>query len=282
MRWRRRSTPRCGAAARWRARGPGRARARHPVRRTAVGERRAATRSRACARGTGRGRADGRPPLRAALPLDGPFTRRRRDARGERRRPADPPPGRSPPGAVLGPRVAVVGVPERPRLRLHRVSAARRREADLQRGLPVRRRRRADPRAVVDAPWLRRMQPTGEDVSVVLETANGHDRIRPRPRSRPSRAIGTRDRSFPILQQAIVRYTLDGESANGMMERSMPPDQVDVRERDQRARRGARIDELVDRAPPTPAGRLRRRHLARGARSAAALRAHRGAPHRAR
>ena len=29
-----------------------------------------------------------------------------------------------------------------------------------------------------------------------------------------------------VLQQAIVRYTLDGESANGMMERSMPSDGV--------------------------------------------------------
>jgi len=31
-----------------------------------------------------------------------------------------------------------------------------------------------------------------------------------------------------VLQQSIVRYTYDGESANGMMERSMPSDQVDV------------------------------------------------------
>jgi hypothetical protein len=29
-----------------------------------------------------------------------------------------------------------------------------------------------------------------------------------------------------VLQQAIVRYTYDGEHANGMMERSMPSDKV--------------------------------------------------------
>ena len=30
-----------------------------------------------------------------------------------------------------------------------------------------------------------------------------------------------------VLQQGIVRYTWDGESANGMMERSMPSDGVE-------------------------------------------------------
>jgi hypothetical protein len=31
---------------------------------------------------------------------------------------------------------------------------------------------------------------------------------------------------FPVLQQAIARYTWDGESAHGMMERSMPGHQI--------------------------------------------------------
>ena len=33
--------------------------------------------------------------------------------------------------------------------------------------------------------------------------------------------------TFPALQQAGVRYTWDGESAYGMLERSIPTDQLD-------------------------------------------------------
>ena len=83
------------------------------------------------------------------------------------------------------------------------------------------------PATVVDAPWLRRMQPTGEDVSVVLETAQGTTTIEGETQISTFSAIGTETGTFPVLQQAIVRYTLDGESANGMMERSMPPDRVE-------------------------------------------------------
>jgi hypothetical protein len=32
--------------------------------------------------------------------------------------------------------------------------------------------------------------------------------------------------AYPVLQQAIARYTWDGETANGMMERSMPADRI--------------------------------------------------------
>jgi hypothetical protein len=32
--------------------------------------------------------------------------------------------------------------------------------------------------------------------------------------------------AFPVLQQSIVRYTWGAETANGMMERSMPHDKV--------------------------------------------------------
>ncbi len=71
------------------------------------------------------------------------------------------------------------------------------------------------------------MQPTGEDVSVVLETAEGTTTIRGETQISTFSAIGTETGTFPILQQAIVRYTLDQESANGMMERSMPPDRVE-------------------------------------------------------
>jgi hypothetical protein len=84
------------------------------------------------------------------------------------------------------------------------------------------------PARVVDAPWLRRMQPRGEDVSVVLETARGAVRIHGETMLSAFHAIPVTDAnaSFPILHQSIVRYTWDGETANGMLERSSLPDQV--------------------------------------------------------
>jgi len=83
------------------------------------------------------------------------------------------------------------------------------------------------PATIVEAPWLRKMQPRGEDVSVVIETARGTTKIQGETQVSTFSAIGTDTGAFPILQQAIVRYTWDGESANGMMERSMPPDKVE-------------------------------------------------------
>jgi hypothetical protein len=80
------------------------------------------------------------------------------------------------------------------------------------------------PARVVDAPWLRTLTPKGEDVRCVLETEDG----------RAVTITGeTAVSTFMVmppevggglqLQQAIVRYTCDGESANGMLERSSPP-----------------------------------------------------------
>jgi prepilin-type processing-associated H-X9-DG protein len=82
------------------------------------------------------------------------------------------------------------------------------------------------PALVVRAPWLvlDRLTPTGEAVSCVLETEDGRT---------VTIAGATAVSSFMVmppevgggmqLQQAIVRYTWDGESANGMLERSTPP-----------------------------------------------------------
>ena len=77
------------------------------------------------------------------------------------------------------------------------------------------------PARVVDAPWLRRLIPKGEDVSCVLEAENG-DRVAISAQSAMS--------TFMVmppevggglhLQQAIARYTWDGEVGTGMMERS--------------------------------------------------------------
>ena len=127
---------------------PDRARGRPPARGPAVDERRAAGRRQAGARHPGGGRPHG-PPLavRAAVPGDRPAADRRRDPRDRRRCQPDPPAEHPPAGQVPGPRLAGRAVPERSRLRLHRLPAPRRRQGHLQRGLPLRRRRRPDPGA---------------------------------------------------------------------------------------------------------------------------------------
>jgi hypothetical protein len=81
------------------------------------------------------------------------------------------------------------------------------------------------PAWVVDAPWLRSLQHRGQDASVVLETATGTTRIEAESVLScfmVMGGIGPGTQGFPVLQQAITRFTWDGETANGMMERSMP------------------------------------------------------------
>jgi glycine/D-amino acid oxidase-like deaminating enzyme len=93
---------------------------------------------------------------------------------------------------------------------------------------------------VIEAPWLRRLQPLGENVSVVLETADGTVRIEGEtvlsthditdPSQIPADQLAKMANwTFPALQQAGVRYTWDGEQSFDMLERSTPMDQI-VRE----------------------------------------------------
>jgi hypothetical protein len=84
------------------------------------------------------------------------------------------------------------------------------------------------PARVAEAPWLERMVPRGEPVRVVLETDDGRtETIEGETVVSAFSAIPvTSEMSFPVLQQAIVRYTWDGETANGMMERSIPPEKM--------------------------------------------------------
>ncbi|HVM64840.1 MAG TPA: hypothetical protein VMU14_08275 [Acidimicrobiales bacterium] len=84
------------------------------------------------------------------------------------------------------------------------------------------------PARVVRAPWLRRMQPRGEQVPVVLETEDGRtEEVRGETVISTFSVIPvTGDFSFPVLSQSIVRYTWGGETANGMMERSTLPEQM--------------------------------------------------------
>lgn len=83
------------------------------------------------------------------------------------------------------------------------------------------------PARVVSAPWLKTLEPAGEDVSLVLETERGQVRIEgttalptidafPRP-SMPG---------FPVLFQGGVRYAWDGEETYGMLERSTQRDKI--------------------------------------------------------
>lgn len=94
------------------------------------------------------------------------------------------------------------------------------------------------PARVVEAPWLTRLQALGEDVSLVLETADGvvrisgetvfsaHD-IHHDDDMWSMHALKQEMPSFPALQQAGVRYQWDGEKAYGMLERSNPLDKIE-------------------------------------------------------
>jgi hypothetical protein len=82
------------------------------------------------------------------------------------------------------------------------------------------------PARVVKAPWLRTLKPKGEDVSVVLETERGTTTIHGESVLSTFAVMAPGIGSGLNLQQAIVRYTWDGETANGMMERSTPSDQI--------------------------------------------------------
>jgi hypothetical protein len=65
-------------------------------------------------------------------------------------------------------------------------------------------------------------------VSVVLETANGTTRIEAESllsTYHVMAGVGS-SAAYPILQQAIARFAWEGETANGMMERSIPADQL--------------------------------------------------------
>jgi hypothetical protein len=93
------------------------------------------------------------------------------------------------------------------------------------------------PARVVQAPWLTRLQALGEDVSLVLETAQGTTRIEGKTvfsthdihhddDMYSMRALKEEMPSFPALQQAGVRYRWDGEVTYGMLERSNPLDKI--------------------------------------------------------
>ena len=83
------------------------------------------------------------------------------------------------------------------------------------------------PARAVQIPWLTRLVPRGDDVSLVLETADGLVTIQGETfvntRSRGSAVLPP---DFPIVQQAHARYSWNGEQTVGMVERSSPPSKM--------------------------------------------------------
>jgi hypothetical protein len=83
------------------------------------------------------------------------------------------------------------------------------------------------PAKVVVTPWMRTLEPRGQDVSCVLESANGITRIE------GETIVGNYELGiaeypqFPVLFQGGVRYRWDGEETFGMLERSTMRDQID-------------------------------------------------------
>jgi hypothetical protein len=83
------------------------------------------------------------------------------------------------------------------------------------------------PATLVDAPWLRRLQANGEEVTVTLRTADGDVRIEGETIVSACMPGGSHEFA-PALQQAGVRYRWDGEESYGMLERSIPVDQLET------------------------------------------------------
>jgi len=83
------------------------------------------------------------------------------------------------------------------------------------------------PARAVQVPWLTRLAPRGDDVSLVLETEDGPVAIQGETfvntRSRGSAILPP---DFPIVQQAHACYHWDGEETFGMVERSSPPSKM--------------------------------------------------------
>ncbi len=79
------------------------------------------------------------------------------------------------------------------------------------------------PARAIQVPWLDRLRASGDDVSFVLETADGNVSvtgttfINTRSVNKGSAVVPP---EFPVVQQAHARYRWDGEECCGMVERS--------------------------------------------------------------
>jgi hypothetical protein len=81
------------------------------------------------------------------------------------------------------------------------------------------------PARVIEAPFLRKLQPSGEDVSLVLESELGITRIE-------GETVASTFRFHPhgagfAVHAGGARYRWDGEEAYGMIERTSPLDTIE-------------------------------------------------------
>jgi hypothetical protein len=85
------------------------------------------------------------------------------------------------------------------------------------------------PARAVQVPWMRKLHTGGEDVPLVLETADGLVEIKGTTFIN-CRSLGASvlPASFPVVQQAHATYWWDGEQATGMIERSTLRDQMEL------------------------------------------------------
>ena len=82
------------------------------------------------------------------------------------------------------------------------------------------------PARVARAPFLRTLTPRGEDVSLVLETARGTIEVGGQTLTSTFHVMPPEVGGGLQLQQALARYTWDGESGVGMIERSTTPERL--------------------------------------------------------
>jgi prepilin-type processing-associated H-X9-DG protein len=87
---------------------------------------------------------------------------------------------------------------------------------------------RMHPARSVETPWLRRLLPSGDDVSLVLESELGRTRIHGSTTLANFHVGGNSGMPGLALQQSGARYTWEGQTAIGMIERSSAQDQVRI------------------------------------------------------
>lgn len=80
------------------------------------------------------------------------------------------------------------------------------------------------PARVVDAPWLRTLQASGEAVPVVIEAGGRTHEIHGETTMSTFMVMPSEVGGGMQLQQAVTRYSWDGEAGMGMTERSSVPD----------------------------------------------------------
>lgn len=73
---------------------------------------------------------------------------------------------------------------------------------------------------MVEAPWLDRLVPNGEKITCVLESERRTVRIDGQTAMSTFIVMPPEIGGGLQLSQSIVRYTWDGQSGNGMLERS--------------------------------------------------------------